>query len=137
MNAKEYLKISAINLLFLVAGMVIGVSFISRSAGVYAQSKVQATDGSQVHESTQTKVGRNPDADYVVPATILPSPVFANQIISSHVACDRIEVNGYDIMQLNDATLKLLRKLGASDADIKSVVQLGRVQRPLRVKQDQ
>jgi hypothetical protein len=95
----------------------------------------------QTKDSATTKVERapvpalDPNAEYVTPVMSMGGPVVTNILLANRIACDRLQVNGYDLLQLNDAILKLLeRQHVASTADLQAVVQAGKVEHPLRSK---
>jgi hypothetical protein len=131
MDAKTYLKISAINLLFLLIGVILGVTTVKYSGPVYAQDKSSAAKAG----SATGKPPEDPNAEYVGPALTLSSPVVTNVFLANRIACDRLQVNSFDVMKLNDAILNLLVKHGiASPADIQDIVQAGKADRPLRLR---
>lgn len=135
MDAKTYVKISAINLIFLLFGIMIGVAFTTELSGVHAQTKqAQTVDSSPTRDVASVKVTLDPNAEYVLPAVTLGGPVVTNTILANRVACDRLQVNGYDVLQLNDAILKLLEKQGATQADLRAVIQAGKAEHALRIK---
>jgi hypothetical protein len=132
MDAKTYLKISAINLVFLLVGILLGIAFTTGLVGVHAQSKDTPT--TKMEKGTSQPPALDPNAEYVTPGVTLGGPVLTNTLLANTLACDRLQVNSFDLLKVNDAILKLLAKMGASPADIQQVVQSGRADRPLRIK---
>jgi hypothetical protein len=131
MDAKTYLKISAINLLFLLIGIILGVTIVKYSGPVYAQDKGSAAKAG----SPTGKPPEDPNAEYLSPSVTLSSPVVANVFLANRIACDRLQVNSFDLLKLNDAMLSLLVKHGiASPAEVQDIVQAGKADRPLRLR---
>jgi hypothetical protein len=124
MDAKTYFKVSGINMAFLLAGLLIWPAAVNSRryilGVVHAQTKEPALD---------------PNVDYVTQSTGASGPFVTSMILTNRIACDRLEVNGFEVLKLNDAILSLLKTKGiASDADIQRIVNLGKAERPLRLK---
>jgi len=143
MDAKTYLKISAINLVFLLAGTLIGIAFMAGMSAVHAQTtQAQTKESTPTRDSATVKVDRapttpalDPDVEYVTPGVGLGGPVVTNMLLANRIACDRIQVNGFDLLKFNDALLNFLARKGiASPIDIQIIVQAGKADRPLRIK---
>lgn len=132
MDAKTYLKISAINLVFLSAGILIGVAFTTGLVGVHAQTK--DTPATKMEKGIPQSAALDPNAEYVTPGVTLGGPVVTNTLLANTLACDRLQVNGYDVLKLNDAILKLLTRMGVSATEIQQVIQSGKAEKPLRIK---
>jgi hypothetical protein len=131
MDAKTYLKISAINLLFLLIGLILGVTIMDHSGLVHAQDKGAAAKA----EAPSVKPPEDPNVEYVIPGVSLGGPVVTNTLLANRVACDRLQVNGFDVLKLNDAILNLLARKGvASPTDVQAIVQAGKADRPIRIK---
>jgi hypothetical protein len=65
----------------------------------------------------------------------LGGPVVTNTLLASRLACDRLQVNGFEPLRLNDAILSALEKKGLlTKADIQDIVDTGKAQHPLRIK---
>lgn len=132
MDTKTYLKISAMNLAFLLLGLVIGILVMSSTTGVHAQTKDSAT----------IKVDRapispplDPNAEYVTPGVGLGGPVVTNTLLANRIACDRLQVNGFEPLKLNDAVLSLLIRKGiVTPEEVTAVVNAGKAEHPLRIK---
>jgi hypothetical protein len=143
MDLKTYLKVSIINLLFLLLGLALGIAITTEVTAVHAQTKqAQATDGAQISDSPTTKVTRapqnpplDPNAEYVSPGVSLGGPVVTNTFLASRIACDRLQVNGFDPLRLDDALLSALARKGIfSAAEIQSIIDSGKAEHPLRIK---
>jgi hypothetical protein len=138
MDARTYLKISTINLLFLLVGVFIGVAFMSGLVSVHAQD--QTKDSVPVHDQATTKVERASSTcdeskfECVVPEISGRAAAFG-VLLAGRTASDQAAVNGYDILKLHQSLLNTLQeKKILSTADVQGIIQSARVEKPLRVK---
>jgi hypothetical protein len=115
MDAHTYLKISAINLSFLMAGMWIGSQLFSgrRSTMVHAQQQFEdITPG----VSTGTMA--------------------VGTFLAGRIATDQLMVQGIDILKLNENLLNLLARkpMVATQLELQGVIDKSRVEKILRMK---
>ena len=143
MDAKTYLKISAINLTFLLAGVLIGAMFMSGVIAVHAQGK----ESIPTHDTVTTRVDRAPttpapqsaacdDAKFecVSPGISSGTAAFGT-LLANRIAADSLTVNGYDLLKLQENTLRLImRKTGATVEEIQKAIDDSRSTKPLRVR---
>ena len=128
----KYTIASAINLAILTIGIAIGV-FISPH---FTKTASAAQSASPPPASTQApKPPDNPNVDYVSPGVTLGGPVATNILLANRIACDSLQVNGFETLKLYDAILNLLARKGiATPADIEQVVAAGKAEKPLRLR---
>lgn len=138
MDAKTYLKVSIINLAFLVVGILIGVGIVGGLMFlqvVHAQNtKANPTEGVPTSDVPSIKVTRDPNAEYVTPAVGLGGPVVTNTLLANRIACDRLQVGDFDILKIDDAILSLLQRKGfVNESEIRTVIANGKAEHPLRI----
>lgn len=136
MDAKTYLKISSINLLFLSLGVVLGMIITLQVSSVHAQAtKATATESNGTKDSASVRVTPDPNAEYVTPAVTIGGPAVTNTLLANTLACDRLQVNGFEPLRLNDAILgALVKKNVLTQADVQAIVVAGKAEHPLRIK---
>jgi hypothetical protein len=134
-DAKTYLKISGVNFAFLVAGALIGPLVVnSASVIVHAQDSGKAATKAEAKEAPRAAAD-DPNFEYVTPSISTSTAAF-NTVLANRVACDRLTVNGYEPLKLNDAMLAALQSKGILNAmDVQQIVRNGKAEKPLRVKQ--
>jgi hypothetical protein len=110
---------------------------------VHAQGK----ESIPTHDAATTKVDRAPatpapqsaacdDAKFecVTPGISSGTAAFGT-LLSNRIAADNLTVNGYDLLKLQENTLRLIvRKTGATGEEVQKAVDDSRSARPLRVR---
>ena len=138
MDLKTYVKISALNLLFLLTGLVLGIAFGRGVIAVHAQTKdaqAQVKESVPLKVEPSVRIERDPNAEYVTAAISLGGPVVTNTLLANKIASDSLQVNGYEPLRLNDAILSALVKKGVfTQADVRSIVEAGKAEHALRVR---
>jgi hypothetical protein len=132
MDAKTYLKVSIINLAFLLVGVMIGatvVSFLFFTGTAHAQSPAAKMDAK----------ANPPQCDEsrfeCVSPTMTSGPAGFYQLLSHQVAADQVMVQGIDLLKLHENTLNLLKSKNILTlAEIQKVVDDSRVAKPLRLR---
>ncbi len=77
----------------------------------------------------------DPSFEYVSPSISTNTAAF-NTVLANRIACDRLMVNGYEPLKLNDAILAILQSKGILNAmDVQQIIRTGKADKPLRVKQ--
>jgi len=139
MDAKSYLKISGVNLLFLVAGILIG-PFAVRTFDVmrivHAQSDKSSPHAASKIEQPKPSAESCDDSKYECVAVGIASGSAAfGTLLANRIASDQLMVNGFEPLKLHDATLAALVKKGIlTNSDVEQIVEAARVKRPLRLK---
>jgi hypothetical protein len=86
MDLKTYLKVSAINLIFLLLGLLLGIGLRTETPAVHAQAKqAQTTDSVSTRDGVSTKVTLDPNAEYVSPGVSLGGPVVTNTLLANRI----------------------------------------------------
>ncbi|MGD1090723.1 MAG: hypothetical protein ABSB35_01895 [Bryobacteraceae bacterium] len=143
MDAKTYLKISTINLVFLLIGLSIGVGLMS-SGLVSVHAQTQTKENTPTRDGAATKVERASSTcdeahfECVTPTMTVGVAGF-NQVLAHQVATDQVIVSGIDLLRLHENTLNLIRSKNPliSLQDIQRVVDDSRVAKPLRLRPQQ
>ena len=139
MDAKTYLKVNAANFAFLIAGTLLQPAIVNTQSlfkVVHAQTKDEHPPAKVEPAPVIPKL--DPNVDYVTPVISMGGPVVTNTFLASRIACDRLEVNGFEPLKLNDAILAALARKGLiNSADIDAIVAAGKATRPLRIKPTQ
>jgi hypothetical protein len=134
MDAKTYLKVSIINLAFLLVGVLIGATVVSfmfftgtaHAQGPPAKMDTKAAAASPLCDSSRFEC-LSPDMTARV--------IGINQLLANQIAADQIMVQGIDLIKVHENTLNLLKLKGiASLAEIQKVIDDARVQKPLRLR---
>jgi hypothetical protein len=112
MDAKTYVKISVVNLAFLLAGM--GIRSAMETREVHAQTKQ--------------------DVEEITPMISSPSAAFQT-LLAGRIAADQVMVKGVDIVKLQENLINLLatKPFVASQAEFQAAIDKARVT-PLRMK---
>jgi hypothetical protein len=118
MDLMTYVKVSLVNLLFLLIGVALGgVYFSSRIPIVYAYQAQQKPSlptpilpGSDMYYAP----GIQPHVELIGPSIQTNAAAFA-VLLSNRVAADNVVVSGIDILRLHELTLELLRDKGIAD----------------------
>lgn len=127
MNAKTYLQISALNLLFLIVGVAIGATAVLVSGSAHAQD-------AKVAEKPATDNCDATKFDCVSPNISSGTALFGI-LISNRIGADRLEVNGYEPLKLHEKTLQLLARKGLlTGAEIEQIISTSKAEKPLRLK---
>lgn len=137
MDVKNYFKVSSINLAFLVLGAMIGPVVVNSGRSllgtVHAQSKGAEQSAAKVDRPPAP--ADDPDVEYVTPGVSLGGPVLTNTILAHQIACDRLQVNGFDLLKLQDAMLAaLVSKRVIDSAEMQAIAKAGKAERPLRLR---
>lgn len=144
MDIRTYTKVTVLNLILVAAGALIA-PVIAHTGRFLTVVHAQVIGGGVV-VGGGTSIGGgttkppappplDPNADYVTPGVSLGGPVVTNTLLANRIASDRLEVNGFEPLRLNDAILSLLVKKGyVTPADVQAVVEQGKSPRPLRIK---
>jgi len=134
MDAKTYLKISGINLIFLSVGILVGIALMSGVIPVHAQVTDKAT--TKVERAPAAPIPQCDDSRFecVTPLMTASSAGFGT-VLANRIASDQLMVNGFEPLKLHDATISTLQSKGYLTAgDVKEIVEAGRVKKPLRLK---
>jgi hypothetical protein len=134
MDIKVYAKVTALNLLLLVAGASLYPSAVyTRTAFtqvVHAQSKEKDKPLAKPEAPAL-----DPNAEYVSPSISLGGPVVTNTLLANKIACDKFQVGGFDLLRMNDAFLnRLIQKGQLTVPEAEAIVAAGKADRPLRIK---
>jgi len=138
MDAKTYLKVSGVNLIFLAAGLLIGptvVRSISMLRVVHAQNDTPSQRAPAKIE--QAKPPKCDEARYecVSPEMTSGAAGFGT-VLANRIASDQLMVNGFDPLKLHDGTLSALQGKGILTAsDVQRIVESAKVAKPLRLRQ--
>ena|ERR1700693_2758929 len=137
MDAKTYLKVSIINLTFLLVGVLIGatvVSFMFFTGTAHAQGPPAKMD-------TGGKAAQVPalcdESRFECVTPLITAGVGGfNQLLAHQFATDQIMVQGIDLLKLHENTLNLIRSKNPAISlqDIQKVVDDSKVSKPLRVR---
>jgi hypothetical protein len=133
----RYTVASAINLAILIVGVFIGVAIAPHLSGTASAGAFQAPSAPPAQSPTpQTaKPVEDPNVDYVTPGISMGGPVVTNLFLANRIACDRLEVNGFEPLKISDGIMSLLINKGiASPADVNQIVASGKAVRPLRLR---
>ena len=136
MDAKTYLKISGLNLAFLVAGALIG-PLVVNSAGVvaHAQETTKSAAKADTPKETAKPPAEDPNFEYVSP-NMSGGVIAANIFVGNRVVCDRLVVNGYEPLKLNDGILAALQSKGVLNAmEVQRIVAAAKTEKPIRIRQ--
>jgi hypothetical protein len=133
----RYTVASAINLAILIVGVFIGVIIGPHLSGTASANVNQAQSG-QEPSPLPLKPAEDPNVDYVTPGISMGGPVVTSVFLSNRIACDRLEVNGFEPLRISDGIMSLLVQKGiASQGDINKIVASGKAVRPLRIRPKQ
>ena len=77
----------------MLTGILIGVALTTGLVGVHAQTK--DVPGTKV-ERAPSSPALDPNAEYVSPGVSLGGPVVTNTLLANRIACDRLQVNGFE-----------------------------------------
>jgi hypothetical protein len=138
MDAKTYLKVSAMNLVFLGAGLLIGptiVRSINLLRVVHAQDDGKAPKPpAKLEPAKPVPLCDDTKFECVSPSMTTGAAGF-NQLLAHQIATDQIMVQGIDLLKLHESTLNLLRSKNiATLPEIQKVVDDSRALKPLRLK---
>jgi hypothetical protein len=139
MDARSYLKVSGVNLVFLVAGILIGpfaVRTFDLMRVVYAQvEKPPARAASKIEQPKPPGEACDDSKYECVTVGIASGTAAFGTLLANRLASDQLMVNGFEPLKLHDATLAaLVRKGILSNSDVEQIVEAARVKRPLRLK---
>jgi hypothetical protein len=127
MDASNYIKVSVINLCFLVAGIIISPA-VRNAALVYAQTNNNAAS------KLTTPPPLDPNFEYVSPQISGQSAAFET-LISHRLATDQLMANGYDVLKLENNTLTMLVSQGRLTPDqARQIADASKVEKPLRLQ---
>jgi hypothetical protein len=135
-DAKTYLKVSGLNLLFLGVGIALGVWITGHSGTVHAQTQDSTPTEAKVEQSKPPEAipPECEHAECVATSVGMPSAAIG-VLLANRASFDEITVNGYNVLKLHDATLNALQAKGIlSKADYAELVAKAKVERPLRAK---
>jgi len=112
MNAKTYLKVSVVNLAFLLTG--VGIKTVMEPRVVHAQAKQ--------------------DAEEITPQITAGSAAFST-LLANRIAADQIMIRGIDIAKLQENIINVLatKPLLVSQFELQNAINSARVT-PLRMK---
>jgi hypothetical protein len=138
MDAKTYLKVSIINLTFLLIGVLIGVTVAVVLVGtVHAQddkapkvpAKMEKTEGAiQPPSCDETRF------ECVTPGLSVGAAA-VGVVLANRIASDKLMVNGFDPMKLHESILNTLQAKGVLAAsDVQRIITSAKVDKPLRAK---
>jgi|ERR1035437_340215 hypothetical protein len=142
MDAKTYFRVSAINLSFLLAGVLIGPPVVSTGRYVFdtvihAQAKENPDKPpAKVEASKSPPVPSCDEAHFecIAPGISTGAAAFGT-VLANRIASDQLMVNGFDPLKLHDATLAKLQSKGLlSAAEVQQIVDSAKVAKPLRVQ---
>jgi hypothetical protein len=146
MDLKTYLKVSGINCLFLVSGLLLGPVAVNSSHYLLRAVHAQAPGASSPTPSASpTKAQSKPEpepakaedtsVEYVSPSISTGTAGF-NTLLSNRIACDSIQAGGFDLLKLQNAILLMLYQKGIlKQGEIDSIASSGKPSRLLRIKQ--
>ncbi len=143
MDVKTYLKISIINLIFLLVGVLIGIACMTGLSSVDAQAQVKET--LPTRDGATTKVERAPASPQTtacdessfecVSAGISSGSAAFGILLANRMASDTLSVNGYDLLKLHDSTLKMLAHKGLlTTGESQQIINDAKVAKPLRLR---
>lgn len=142
MDAKTYLRISLINLTFLLVGVLIGSTVaisVLTTATVHAQEEKGKAPSVPAKIDGPKEPATPPSCDEskfecVAPGLSTGKAAFGI-ILAGRIASDQLMVNGYEPLKLHDATLAVLQSKNILTAeDVKRIVAAAKVEKPLRLK---
>lgn len=118
MDTKRYLAVSAVNLTFLLIGVLIGAIWEqSQKSVVHAQAK--------------------PEFEEISPALTTGSAAFAT-LLAGRIASDQIMVQGIDLLKFNENLLNALAsKSFWTRAELQAIIDKSRADKILRMKRPQ
>ncbi len=132
MNVGTYVKVSAINLGFLFAGMLLGPVVVRSD---YWLGVVHAQSTPKAAAKADSTPARDPNAEYVQP-TISAGAALFGTLISHRVATDMAVVNDFDLLKLHENTFKALAAHGTiSPTEIQQIINSSKIARPIRIEQ--
>lgn len=125
MNLKVYFKVSAINATLLATGFLLGTVAPRGASTTVVRAQSQHAGVSQPQ----------PQFEDISPTITAGSAGFGT-LLAGRIAADKIMVQGVDIAKLQENLLNLLAsKPGVfSQAEVQSVIDRARADRPLRIK---
>jgi len=135
----RYTVASAINLAILIVGIALGVVAAPHFSGTAKANAIQAQSPSKPPPSPPIQLPnihtQDASVDYVTPAITLGGPVVTNTLLANRIACDRLEVNGFEPLRISDAMLSLLVSKGIiTSAEVNDVISKGKAPKPLRLR---
>ena len=132
MDIKTYLKISAINLAFLLIGIAIGAIVMLVSVPVHAQ----APPPPAVAKAEALKPPQCDESKFECVSPVISGGAAAfGVLLANRTASDQAMVNGFDILKLQQLILNTLQERRVLSApDVQGIIQSARVEKPLRVK---
>jgi hypothetical protein len=136
MDANGHIKSSLINLVFLVAGALIGPLSVHTdsllSGVVHAQGKEK--DRPAMKADPTPAQPRDPNVEYVQPVMSAGSALFGT-LMAHRVAADAVIVNDFDLVKLLDAMVNILGTKGTlTAAEIRQISTAGKLSKPLRLE---
>lgn len=141
METGTYLKASAVNLLFLVAGLLISPAIVHTERffawTVQAQSKEKGTASKvdQTASSATPAPVKECEGYECLTASISTGTAAFHTILAHRIASDHLMVNGYDPMKLTDGILVSLQVKGIlTRAELERIVSNAKVPKPLRLQ---
>ncbi len=139
MDTRAYLKVSAINLSFLMVGILIGPPIVNAGRSIFggvAHAQAKDTPAAKI-DLAKSAAQESCDESHFECVTVGISSGSAafGTILANRMASDQLMVNGFDPLKLHDATLKALQEKGIlKAADVRVIVDAGRVAKPLRLR---
>jgi hypothetical protein len=142
MDAKMYFKVSGINLVFLLAGVLIGPPIVSTSRLIFATAVHAQSKEIPDKASAKAEIPKPPPApscdeahfECVAPNISTDSAAFGT-VLAHRIASDQLMVNGFDPLKLHEATMNMLGAKGIfSVMDIQQIINGAKVAKPLRVQ---
>ena len=113
-NRKIYIKVSLINLSFLLVGVLMGVLFMEQR-----QTSIVHAQG---------------DFEEVVPIMTVGSAGIGT-LLANRIAADQVFVRDFDLLKIDEGILNLLSSKGyANSLEIQSIISSSKSAKPLRVK---
>jgi hypothetical protein len=140
MDAKTYLKVTAVNLALLGVGALVNPAIVKTMAiirVVHAQDDKNPPPTKAPAKADAPKPTIPPEcliAECVTPGVGMPSAAIGTLLVG-RFASDSAMVNGYDVLKLQDSILNALQRKGIlSPAEAQAVANNAKVEKPLRVK---
>ena len=140
MDFKNYLKVSAANAVFLLAGLLAGILLTGRLSPTIAQAnQPQAEAPKQPPVEAKKEEPKPPPEDpcceWITP-TMGAGAIATNTLLANRVAGDKVYANSFDVLLLHQGILNALGAHGIlSPAEIRKIADDAKNAKPLRVRQ--
>lgn len=137
MQINMYVKASAINLLFLAAGILIGPS-VTRTENLFVRSvQAQSKKGIEVPAKADPAPSTPKECEgfECVSPSISSGTAAFHTLIAHRIASDRLMVNGYEPLKLTDGIIGVLvSKNILTSADAQRIIAGAKADKPLRLQ---